>query len=463
MSDQISLLDGDRFAPGADLLDVDSCQRKWMVEPGEVFTFDGRTAGHVLICGDARSRAVADLAVRLVGRTRRRIAIIDPPYGIKYRSSSKERLSDTGKPLVSRRVDADFGADEFDTSWMPTWKAAADPKAVYLFSGWTISARWREAMTRRRVAAQGADHLDKMRRASQDQPHHPKQRPDMRSFITRTLTRALAAAHITMHTSREPGLLRGWFNVTGPGERYDSLASFEVSTGGFNVGASVSLVDDCEGGLRASIGLGPMRLFLGTEHRAARALATRLAPYMGKDFYGRSAAKLGAELYAMDGDAIARLYLGGNVDSGAGPSHYYNLKDVLLGQPVYTPGEGPAELRTIHLAEGPYVLSLRKSESTWKRPRWPGTKRSRSFEWSVVSNPEGRTGLPVPGKGENSYDCDEDAVFGGSIPARNADEACGRIVGSVMHDRARRAGPGWTPGPVRPREDPSPNSEAMSA
>jgi hypothetical protein len=147
MSDQISLLDGDRFAPGADLLDVDSCQRKWMVEPGEVFTFDGRTAGHVLICGDARSRAVADLAVRLVGRTRRRIAIIDPPYGIKYRSSSKERLSDTGKPLVSRRVDADFGADEFDTSWMPTWKAAADPKAVYLFSGWTISARWREAMT----------------------------------------------------------------------------------------------------------------------------------------------------------------------------------------------------------------------------------------------------------------------------------------------------------------------------
>jgi hypothetical protein len=294
-------------------------------------------------------------------------------------------------------------------------------------------------------------HLDD---GAADQPHHPKQRPDMRSFITRTLTRALAAAHITMHTSREPGLLRGWFNVTGPGERYDSLASFEVSTGGFNVGASVSLVDDCEGGLRASIGLGPMRLFLGTEHRAARALATRLAPYMGKDFYGRSAAKLGAELYAMDGDAIARLYLGGNVDSGAGPSHYYNLKDVLLGQPVYTPGEGPAELRTIHLAEGPYVLSLRKSESTWKRPRWPGTKRSRSFEWSVVSNPEGRTGLPVPGKGENSYDCDEDAVFGGSIPARNADEACGRIVGSVMHDRARRAGPGWTPGPVRPREAP---------
>lgn len=285
----------------------------------------------------------------------------------------------------------------------------------------------------------------------------------MLQFITRTLTRALAAAHITMHTSREPGLLRGWFNVTGPGERYDSLASFEVSTGGFNVGASVSLVDDCEGGLRASIGLGPVRIFLGTEHRAAVALAAWLAPHMGKDFYGRSAAKFGAELYAVDGDLIARLYLGGNVDSSKGPEHYYNLKDIVLGQPVYTPAEGPAELRTIYLAEGPYVLSLRKSESTWKRPRWPVTKRSRSYEWSVVSNPEGRMGLPVPGKGENSYDCEEDAISGGSIAAHSVDDAAGKIIGTVMRDRTRRASPAWTPGPVIPRQGPSPNSEAMSA
>lgn len=281
--------------------------------------------------------------------------------------------------------------------------------------------------------------------------------------ITSTLHRALALANINLHTSIERGLFRGWFNLTGPGERYDSLASFGVSTGGFHVGASVSLVDDCEGGLRAYIGLGPVRIFLGTEHRAARELAARLAPYMGKDFYGRSAAKLGAELYEVDGDVIARVYLGGNVDSSKGPEHYYNLKDIVLGQPVYTPAEGPAELRTIYLAEGPYVLSLRKSESTWKRPRWPVTKRSRSYEWSVVSNPEGRMGLPVPGKGENSYDCEEDAISGGSIPAHSVDDAAGKIVGTVMRDRTRRAGPDWTPDPVKPREDPSPNSEVVSA
>jgi len=106
---------------------------------------------------------------------------------------------------------------------------------------------------------------------------------------------------------------------------------------------------------------------------------------------------------------------------------------------------------------------LSRNTSTWKRPRWPFAARSESYNWDVVGGPDDRKGLPIPGKGENSYDCDEDAVFGGGVRARNTDDACGRIVGMVMHDRARRAGPGWTPDPVKPREDPSPNSEAMSA
>jgi hypothetical protein len=275
------------------------------------------------------------------------------------------------------------------------------------------------------------------------------------------MTRALERLHI--HSSREPGLFRAWFNLTGPGERYDSLAHFEVSTGGFNVGASVTLIDDCEGGLRASVGLGPVRIFLGTEHRAARALARRLGPYMGKDFYGQSRAKLGAEIYACDGDVIGRLYLLNNEEASKGPSYYYNLKDIALGRPKYTKLDGEPETRTVYLAEGAYEIAMTRNLSTWKRPRWPVATRAGSYNWEVTSGPDGRKGLPIPGKGENSYDCDEDAIYGGGIQASNADEAAGRIVGMVMHDRARRAGPGWTPEPVRPREDPSPNSEAMSA
>jgi hypothetical protein len=282
--------------------------------------------------------------------------------------------------------------------------------------------------------------------------------------ISKIMTRALTAAHLNLHTSRERGLFRGWLNITGPGGRYDSLASFEVSAGGFHLGASVALVDDCEGGLRMAFGLGPVRIFLGSEHRSMVALAKRLAPYMGKDFYGQRKAKVGAELYACDGEVIGRLHLGGNEESSTGPSHYYNLKDIVLGRAKYTEGDGEQEARTVHLAEGAYTLGLSRNLSTWKRPRWPVATRSESYNWEVISGPDGRKGLPVPGKGENSYDCDEDAVSAGSIQARNADEAAGKVIGMVMRDRARRAGPDWMPEPAKAR-DPSPTfpPEAMSA
>lgn len=140
---QLGLLDLD---PLVDLLDVDSCQRKWQVKLGDVFVLAGRTAGHVLVCGNSSDPAVAGLVVQLCGPARRRIVVADPPYGLGYRSSSKARLSDHGKPLVPRRVDAAFGADEFDADWLPVWREAAVPAALYLFSGWAVSARWREAM-----------------------------------------------------------------------------------------------------------------------------------------------------------------------------------------------------------------------------------------------------------------------------------------------------------------------------
>jgi DNA modification methylase len=142
---QLGLLDG---GPVVDLLDVDSCQRKWRVEPGEVFILAGQTEGHVLVCGDSCAREVAELTMRIAGPARRRALVADPPYGIGYKSSSGARVSQgSKKPLPARRVDKQFGADAFDASWLPVWRTAAAPDAVYLFTAWIVSARWREAMT----------------------------------------------------------------------------------------------------------------------------------------------------------------------------------------------------------------------------------------------------------------------------------------------------------------------------
>ena len=55
--------------------------------------------------------------------------------------------------------------------------------------------------------------------------------------------------------------------------------------------------------------------------------------------------------------------------------------------------------------------------------------------------------IPFPGKGENSWDCDEDAAFVHSGPAQTIEEGIGRLVGSVLRSRKRHGGANWKPAP----------------
>lgn len=274
------------------------------------------------------------------------------------------------------------------------------------------------------------------------------------------ITSLLSRLNLHLHASRQGPTFQAWLRG---GERHEPIASLETTVGGFHLGATVSLVDDCEGGVRASIGLGPVRIFLGSEHSAALALARRLAPYMGKDWYGHSRAKIGAELYAVDGDYIARLYIGGNDEASTGPTHYYNLKDIVLGRSKYSTEAGSPVVRTVNFAEGPYALRITPEVSTWKRPRWPFPVTSRRFEWSVLAGTAGRSSIPVPGKGENDYDLDEDGVSGGCMPARDPEQVCGEIVGDILRTRLQRGGASWVPEtPIDPAGAGGPN-QAMSA
>ncbi|MFY0539935.1 hypothetical protein [Nannocystis pusilla] len=147
---QIDLSLGSAAAEVVDLLVVDTCQEKWKVEPGECFWLKGQE-DHILLCGDAHdSEAVAELADHLsalmVGR--RRVILTDPPYGLGYESGFERgpRVSDTGKPLPSRRSDRSFGSDAFDPGWMIPWRDSFSPEAVYLFTSWTVLDRWKLAM-----------------------------------------------------------------------------------------------------------------------------------------------------------------------------------------------------------------------------------------------------------------------------------------------------------------------------
>lgn len=84
-----------------------------------------------------------------------------------------------------------------------------------------------------------------------------------------------------------------------------------------------------------------------------------------------------------------------------------------------------------------------KAKAKLERTRWGFTKLPRYFDridhGFDIQMLEGEQ-IPFPGKGENAWDCDDDAAFGMSGTARTIEDGIGRFVASVLRDRHTR---GW--------------------
>ncbi len=101
---------------------------------------------------------------------------------------------------------------------------------------------------------------------------------------------------------------------------------------------------------------------------------------------------------------------------------------------------------TVTLPEGGYPARLTRRAVTRRPTRWPGTWRHRPTtvtSWQIDVD----GGIPVWGKGENSWDCGMDGTFG-SCCYTTADEAVAGLVASVLCDRQRYGGPHDLPRPM---------------
>jgi hypothetical protein len=122
----------------------------------------------------------------------------------------------------------------------------------------------------------------------------------------------------------------------------------------------------------------------------------------------------------------------------------FNPKNFLLGRNKYS-SEVVEEKRTvIPMPEGSYPATVKLERCTWKRPRWPRPL----YRYSTEITPD--QFIPVPGKGENSYDCGDDGVWSQTGPASGPEsewttEAVAGIVKSALRSRERYAGPNWQP------------------
>jgi hypothetical protein len=116
----------------------------------------------------------------------------------------------------------------------------------------------------------------------------------------------------------------------------------------------------------------------------------------------------------------------------------WDFRDALLGRPVYT--SRPVETRpvVVPMPEYGYHGTATLTVDTWRRARW----FPRHLNRVTIDVPGG---VPVPGKGENAWDCDEDAIHSQTSTARTIENGIANLVASALSTRRRYGGANWRP------------------
>jgi hypothetical protein len=128
--------------------------------------------------------------------------------------------------------------------------------------------------------------------------------------------------------------------------------------------------------------------------------------------------------------------------NGNGPSRNFcfHIDDFFLGRSVYSDRTLEDGIQVaVEMPEGNYPATVRLFESSWKRPRWPWPKIVKRAEIEMQKP------IPIPGKGENSWDMDDDATFSMVCAASTVQEAVVTLQRSILRDRERYGGSEWVP------------------
>lgn len=117
----------------------------------------------------------------------------------------------------------------------------------------------------------------------------------------------------------------------------------------------------------------------------------------------------------------------------------WHFVDTLLGERRHTHTILEEQWRTVlvPMPEGCYETLMRPEVRTWTRPRWPFWPLNIRQEYIEIRIEKG---IPFEGKGENSWDCGEDGLFGTSSTSHSYERAIASVVESVLKSRKRYGG-----------------------
>lgn len=117
----------------------------------------------------------------------------------------------------------------------------------------------------------------------------------------------------------------------------------------------------------------------------------------------------------------------------------FNPADFFLGRRRHAERTLDQTEALIPMPEGTYPVTIRLFESTWRRPRWPFPLRL------LRAEVRSEKGIPVPGKGENAWDCGEDAVHGSTFPCGTFRDAVAEFTKDILTTRGKHGGLNWRP------------------
>lgn len=233
---------------------------------------------------------------------------------------------------------------------------------------------------------------------------------------------------------------RGWLKLgyqERPYKRGSQIGvSWKVGRPVYFLGAGVEVDRDQDEPVSFHVCLWPFSVYLNVDSKAASWIAQRV----GSDSYDDRDRLLRLDIGTRDERGIVRWHLWwrDHVWSSTDPKWRrgsINLVELVLGRREmrWEPKSTLDVLIPMPERSYPAKVELRDHVSWYKRlPFW--TKR---IEHASIDIPGG---IGHPGKGENAWDCGDDATFGMSCPAHNAEEAVGKLVASVLRDRKRYGG-----------------------
>lgn len=115
-------------------------------------------------------------------------------------------------------------------------------------------------------------------------------------------------------------------------------------------------------------------------------------------------------------------------------TYSFHFADFFMGRQKHTKETIETRDVLIPMPEGSYPATVEFVRAKWKRPRWFALVKT-------CADVKMDRGIPFEGKGENSWDCGEDAMNSMWTPAASIEDAIGKVVASVMKDRRRYGTP----------------------